>query len=1126
MKFATALKGCLIALGLLGTLTTQAEAPGDRVRGGVYQNLPQVFIDEKAISQGFWVDLFNHIATAEAWSVEYLPCQWEICLQAVEHGQLDLMMDVAYSEERDRRFDFNQDVVFISSAYYQAIEHWLELQEQFGWKQIRHLLTNLAIYSPILGLGVVILWNRLLRREIHRRKQSERALRETESRLQTMADNMPGVLFGYRLRPDGSDQFTYISSGFNDLYGFAPDGALQDTRVVWDMTHPDDIEHLQRSVATSYQSLSTWRCQYRVITPTGQLKWLQGISRPTQQPNGDVVWDGLIIDISDRKQAEEALQESERRFRNIATNIPGAILQYVLHSDGTDSILYISRGCYDLWEIDADVARNNPQRLWDMVHPDDRPAMYQAVQVSAKTLQPWYWHWRIIAPSGQVKWLEAAGRPERSANGDVVWDTVIINVSDRKRTEAALQASEVRYRKVVEAQTDFILRSLPDTTITFANSALCQALGVSLQEIVGHKWVDFANPDDLQGQTFNEIAKLSPQHPRCFVENRDTRADGQEGWTQWLNEGVFDEAGQLVEIQSVGRDITPLKQVEHALRESEERLRLVTETMSDLVCLHEPNGRYLYVTPSSLPLLGYRPNELIGRDPYELFHPDDRDRIRKESHKLALKKAPVPATYRIRKKDGTYIWLETLTHTITDASGQVIHLQTTSRDVSDRVRAEQQLKHDALHDGLTGLPNRTLLMERLDLALKRSNRHSRYQFAVLFLDLDNFKVVNDSLGHLVGDELLLIVAKLLTTFIRETDFAARLGGDEFVILLEDLDEVGQAVQVANRILEALRSPFTISERDVVISTSIGIVPRSPSHERPADLLRDADLAMYRAKHSGRAGYALFDPNMHLQVLQRLHLEQDLRKALERQEFLLYYQPIVSLDNQRIHGFEALLRWQHPTQGLVPPGQFIAIAEETGLIVPIGRWVLSTACQQLICWQRQFPHLPLRISVNLSVQQLQGFLLKHLDDALTDSGLPSDSLILEITESMLIQNIGPTLELLNQIKARGVRLSIDDFGTGYSSLSYLHQLPVDALKIDRAFVSPSEPDARNQVIAESIIALSNLLELNAIAEGVEHIQQLQWLQTLGCELGQGNLFSVPVPPTAATAMLRQPVPSLP
>lgn len=564
----------------------------------------------------------------------------------------------------------------------------------------------------------------------------------------------------------------------------------------------------------------------------------------------------------------KALQDSEQRFQNMAINVPGVIVQYVLHPDGSDQVIYMSPGCTELWEVRAVAVVQNPQILWSMVHSDDLSRLQESIGESAATLQPWSCQWRITTPSGKEKWLEASGRPTRQTNDDVIWDTLVM-------------------------------------------------------------------------------------------------------------------------------------------------------------------------------------------------------------------------------------------------------------DVSDRIMAEQKLRYDALHDQLTGLSNRNLLLERLSFALKRLKRNQSAQFAVLFLDLDHFKVVNDSLGHLIGDQLLLAVARELTTFIRETDLAARLGGDEFVILLEDIHSIDEVVQVAERILAAFGVPFQLAERDVFTSASIGIVMGTDYHHQSETLLRDADLAMYQAKQEGRRQYAIFDPAMHLKAVERLQLEQDLRQALVAKELTLYYQPIINFDTETIRGVEALVRWQHPQRGLLQPNAFIQLAEETGLIVPMGQWILETACQQLMDWQAQFPLQTFKMSVNLSVQQLQPSLVPLLQEMLCNYQVPSNSLILEITESMLIQNNEVTQTVLEQIRAIGIQLSIDDFGTGYSSLSYLNQLPVNALKIDRSFVTLFESDKRHRGIVESIIALTNVLGLEVIAEGIESTQQLEWLKGLGCKLGQGYLFSPPMSATDITEALSSP-----
>ena len=567
------------------------------------------------------------------------------------------------------------------------------------------------------------------------------------------------------------------------------------------------------------------------------------------------------------------------------------------------------------------------------------------------------------------------------------------------------------------------------------------------------------------------------------------------------------------------------QQTAAALAASEARLRLVTENMSDLVCLHAPDGAYLYVTPSSQALLGYSPEELSDRNPNDFLHPEDQT-----NHPLNFSDATRahlinPVTYRMRTKSGDYTWLETLKRPILDSNGQLVHWQTTSRNVNERVTAQNQLKHDALHDKLTGLPNRSLLMERLDLSLKRAKRSIDYQFAVIFLDLDNFKLINDSLGHLTGDKLLIEISKHLKNIVREMDVVVRLGGDEFVILLEEISGIREAVRIAERIFEEFYKPLRLAHREIFISTSIGIVLSTTDYSRAADLLRDADLAMYQAKHNGRGQYAIFDTSMRQQVLQQMHLENELRQALKNGDFILYYQPIINLKTLMVEGFEALIRWHHPTRGLVSPSEFIKLAEEIGLIVPIGQSMLHLASQQLESWQARFPDSALSVSVNLSVGQLHNFLLKQLDEIFSTYNLQSNTLTLEITESILVQNIHDTSSLLEKIKSKGVRISLDDFGTGYSSLNYLHKFPIDTLKIDREFVSLGTTDTRNHIIAESLTTLSHLLGLTTVAEGIETNQQLEWLRNIGCQSGQGFLFSQPVCATQATKLLEIKSPNL-
>ncbi|MDZ7954293.1 MAG: EAL domain-containing protein [Nostoc sp. DedQUE09] len=442
-------------------------------------------------------------------------------------------------------------------------------------------------------------------------------------------------------------------------------------------------------------------------------------------------------------------------------------------------------------------------------------------------------------------------------------------------------------------------------------------------------------------------------------------------------------------------------------------------------------------------------------------------------------------------------------------------------EINERKQVEEQLRHNAFHDALTGLPNRAFFMESLKHTLQRAKRQKNYLFAVLFLDLDRFKVINDSLGHLKGDQFLIAIANKLGVCIRSTDIAARLGGDEFTILLDEIQNVSEAIKVAERIQQELTLPLELDGQEVFTTASIGIALSSTvDYDQPENLLRDADTAMYRAKALGKARYELFNQEMYTKALVRLQLENDLRRAIERHEFQLYYQPIVSLANGRLIGFEALLRWQHPERGLISPTDFIPLVEETGMIVDVGYWTLHEACRQMQSWQVSHPTNSLeKISVNLSVKQFsQRDLIEQIGEILRSTGLDASSLMLEITESAIMENGDEANAALSEFQKMGIKLSIDDFGTGYSSLSRLHSFPISVLKIDRSFVSPIDANGKNLEIIEIIITLAHKLGMDVTAEGVETKEQLAFLRKLNCEYGQGYFFSRPLEKAAAVALI--------
>lgn len=607
------------------------------------------------------------------------------------------------------------------------------------------------------------------------------------------------------------------------------------------------------------------------------------------------------------------------------------------------------------------------------------------------------------------------------------------------------------------------------------------------------------------------------------------QCSGPRNWAAWevdllvqLADQVAIAVHQAALYQQAQFELSERRQMEVALRQSETRFRLLADNMSDLVCLHHPDGRYLYISPSSKTLLGYQPDDLIDQSPIGFVHPEDQAKLRQMLYRAAFGQKSAPFNYRFRRKTGEYLWLETLIKPIFADNGQVMQLQTASRDVTERIQFQAQLLADALHDELTSLPNRSYLLQRLGQALRQLRQYPDKRFAVLFLDLDHFKLINDSLGNTLGDQLLLVIAQKLQNLLQTQDFIARLGGDEFVILIENLNHISDAIRVADRVYQEFQNPIFVGGHELFITASIGILQGESAYRNPEDLLRDADISMHQAKKNGKGRYEIFVPSMHLQLLQRLNLETDLRKALDNQEFCLQYQPIVSLKTDRTLGFEVLLRWHHSQHGLISPQDFIPIAEETGLILPMGLWVLEAACHQMVSWQQTYPAArDLKLSVNLSARQLQGAsLIGNITKILKRTQLSPQQLTLEITETILIENLFDAISLLTALRNCGIQISIDDFGTGYSSLSYLHRLPINYLKIDQAFVGQMHLEDTNHKIVETIIKLSDHLGLEAIAEGVETQQQADELQQLGCEAAQGYWFAKPLSADAVALHLQR------
>ena len=571
-----------------------------------------------------------------------------------------------------------------------------------------------------------------------------------------------------------------------------------------------------------------------------------------------------------------------------------------------------------------------------------------------------------------------------------------------------------------------------------------------------------------------------------------------------------------------------MKQLQRRLSRREELFRLISENAADMIALVHVDGRRLYNSPAYEKVLGYSSKELRATSSFQQIHPDDLPKVKAAAEQARRTGVGQRLEYRIRHKDGHWLVLESTASAIRNEKGEVEKLVIVNRDITERKLAEEKLHHTALHDALTDLPNRRLFLERLQRAFERARSNPAYKFAVLFVDIDGFKVFNDTMGHDVGDELIVEIGRRLANCLRFEDtlsrptgksgsgfhqgdeVLARLGGDEFTILVGSIQDPSDAMRVANRIQDAL-GDFAVEAREVFISASIGIAVSTTPRATAEELLRDADIAMYRAKTLGKSRCEFFDPEMHTKAVTRLDLETDLRRAIEEHEFCLHYQPIVQLETRRVLGFEALVRWQRSPQCLVFPDSFIGIAEATGLIVPLGKWILLEACRKAQLWQSRPPgNTSLGVTVNVSPKQFaHPKLLTDIKEALAETALDPSRLHLELTESAAMADPARTKQILSSLKDLGVGICLDDFGTGHSSLGRLSRFPVDIVKIDRSFVSHIEADAEARQIARLIIEFAHTVNMQVIAEGIETQGQLEHLKGLGCEFGQGHFFSKPV-----------------
>jgi diguanylate cyclase (GGDEF)-like protein/PAS domain S-box-containing protein len=658
-----------------------------------------------------------------------------------------------------------------------------------------------------------------------------------------------------------------------------------------------------------------------------------------------------------------------------------------------------------------------------------------------------------------------------------------------------------------------------DGTILRANPAVLAMLGYPLQEYVGRNVAEF-HVDPAVARDLLRRLRAGEAEGNLAASLR-----AQDGSIRrvLISANALFVQGRFIHSRVITRDVTEIADAVQALAQ----FRAMVESADDAIFAKDLDGMLTYWNRAAERLYGYAAEEVLGKSVSIIIPPE-------RSGELADILARVRRgdrvdhfeTTRVRK-DGSRFEVSVTISPVFDSAGRPVAASVIARDITERKQAEQDLRHVALHDALTDLPNRLLFNERVAQALGRLRREPDYRFAVLFLDFDDFKMINDSMGHLAGDRLLVEIARRLRAQARPGDLIARLGGDEFTVLLEDVAGSPDVEHAALRIQRSLAAPIQLQGREIFITTSIGAALAGPGYRQPEELLRDADVAMYHAKAQGHAHFKVFDLPMRERAQARLGILTDLRQALDRGEFRLLYQPIVDMQTGRIRAFEALLRWHHPVRGEIQPSEFIPLAEESGLIVPIGAWVLGEACWQALHWRRAAPREePVRISVNLSVKQLQPRLVEDVRRALAGAGTDPPTLQLEITESVLLGNGNGATDLLTELRMLGVEVHVDDFGTGYSSLSYLQRFHLQAIKVDRSFVHRMGSRRTDLVIVRSIVDLATTLGMGVIAEGVETPAQRERLIAFGCQLGQGFFFAEPLDAAAASALLEAPEPSVP
>ncbi len=837
-------------------------------------------------------------------------------------------------------------------------------------------------------------------------------------------------------------------------------------------------------------------------------RWFENHIYPS--PNGIVIF---FHEITQRKTAEEELRRSQMR---LAETQVLADIGYWEWETATGKLICSQELC-QIFGFEPIEHIGDFSEFIRNVHPEDRMKLSNERYKALHEKKNWEIDYRVIRPDGRILHIHERGVVQVGADGNTTrLFGYAQDISALRRTEQALVESEDLFRSVFEQAAVGITLTRLDGTYGKANRKFAELLGYTVDELCRLDFQSITHPDDLAPDLEQVHRLLQGQCETYSLEKRYLHKNGQIIWSNLTVSLRKDEQGKPLHFIAIMEDITARKEVERQLLQQQKLTGFILDSLPLNIYFKDENGRYLMLNEEAAKTAGIPKQDAIGKSDFDLFSEQTaKEILEDDSYFLATQDNSLRELTLSREGLERIVLSGKRKIQMDNGPPQLLGF---SLDITERKQNELRAQYLATHDVLTGLPNRGLLQDRLEHAIALAHRTGR-MVAVLFFDLDRFKLINDSFGHKSGDELLQIMASRLSQVVRDGDTAARLGGDEFVVLLENVEADEEVTHVAEKILAALRAPLVLNGQDLIISTSIGISVYPKDHQNADTLLKDADIAMYHAKAGGGNSFRFYDSDMNRLALHRLLTENRLRRALELEQVVLYFQPFIDLKTGRIAGMEVLMRWNHPAKGLVGPDQFMAVAQETGLIVGLSQKVLQEACRQYQRWQEK-GLTGLQMAVNLSAQQLGPHkLIKTVKDILHETGMPPTALKLEITESELMEDVERAKETLHELSSMGVEIAIDDFGTGYSSLSYLKTLPIDTLKVDRSFVRDLATDEDDAAIVSATIGLAHHMGLKVIAEGVETASQLDFLTHHQCDLGQGYYFSPPLSSDAMESLLQ-------